>query len=173
MTVTDKTLSGAAVTINDGASGNNSVSAAGGTWASKNKMLTYNTGSGTDTVIGGFENYTVSVSIAALAGDTLTGGSGTNTLVLTGAGVLNLAGATRFSTIDLAAVNSPVTVTDALLSGRALTINDGTSGNNTISAAGDTSASKNKMLIYNAGSGPLHRRVRKRQGQRLGGGGGR
>ena len=102
----------------------------------------YNTGSGTDTFTGGFENDTVSVSIAARAGDTLTGGSGTNTLVLTSAGVLNLAGATRFSAIDLAAVNSTVTVTDALLSGGPLTINDGTSGNNTIRAAGDMSASK-------------------------------
>jgi hypothetical protein len=39
--VTDKTLSVATVTINDGASGNNSVSAAGDTSASKNKTLTY------------------------------------------------------------------------------------------------------------------------------------
>ncbi len=90
VTVTDKTLSGGAVTINDGASGNNNVSAASDTSASKGKSLTYNTGSGTDTFTGGFENDTVSVSAAAVAGDTLTGGSGTNTLVLTSAGSLNL-----------------------------------------------------------------------------------
>ena len=39
-----------------------------------------------------------------------------------------------------------------MLSGGSLTINDEASGN-TISAASDTSASKNKTLIYNAGSG--------------------
>ena len=153
VTVTDKTLSGGAVTINDGASGNDNVSAASDTSASKGKSLTYNTGSGTDTFTGGFENDTVSVSAAAVAGDTLTGGSGTNTLVLTSAGNLNLAGVSKFSTIDLAAGNSTVTVTDALLSGGSLTINDGASGNNTISAAGDTSASKSKALTYNAGTG--------------------
>jgi hypothetical protein len=153
VTVTDKTESGAAVTINDGVSGNNSVSAAGDTSASKNKSLTYNTGSGTDTFTGGFENDTVSVSIAAMAGDTLTGGSGGNTLALTSAGTPNFTGVNKFSTIDLAAGNSTVTVTDELLSGGSLTINDGASGNNTVNAAGDTSASKSKTLTYNTGSG--------------------
>ena len=52
-----------------------------------------------------------------MAGDTLTGGSGTNTLVLTSAGSSNLGGVTKFPTIDLAAGDSTVTVTDALLSG--------------------------------------------------------
>ena len=86
VTVPDKTLSGGAVTIVDGASGNNSVSAASDTSASKGKSLTYVTGSGTDSFTGGFENDTVDVSAAAVGGDTLTGGSGTNTLVLTSAG---------------------------------------------------------------------------------------
>jgi hypothetical protein len=79
VTVTDTTLSGGTVTINDGASGNNSVSAAGDTSASTGKSLTYYAGTGTDSFTGGFENDTVHVSAAAVGGDTLTGGSGNNT----------------------------------------------------------------------------------------------
>ena len=137
----------------DGASGNDSISAASDTSASKGKTLTYVTGSGTDSFTGGFENDTVHVSAAAVGGDTLTGGSGTNTLVLTSAGTLSLGGVSKFGTIDLAAGNSTVTVTDTTLSGGSVTINDGASGNNTISAAGDTSASKGKTLTYYTGSG--------------------
>ena len=37
-----------------------------------------------------------------MGGDTLTGGSGTNTLVLTSAGTVNLGGVSKFATIDLA-----------------------------------------------------------------------
>ena len=153
MTVTDKTLSGGSVTLNDGASGNNSVSAAGDTSASKAKTLNYYTGSGTDSFTGGFENDVVQVSAAAVGGDTLTGGSGTNTLTLTSAGSVNLGGVSKFATINLAAGNSTVTVTDTTLSGGTVTINDGASGNNSVSAAGDTSASKGKTLNYTAGSG--------------------
>ena len=59
VTVTDTTLSGGTVTINDGASGNNSVSAAGDTSASTGKTLIYAAGTGTDSFTGGFENDTV------------------------------------------------------------------------------------------------------------------
>ena len=86
VTVTDTTLSGGMVTLHDGASGNNTISAARDTAASKGKALTYYTGPGTDSFTGGFENDTVHVSAAAMGGDTLTGGSGTNTLALTNAG---------------------------------------------------------------------------------------
>ena len=153
VTVTDKTLSGGAVTINDGASGNNTVSAASDTAASKGKSLTYFAGTGTDHFTGGFENDTVKVSAAAVGGDTLTGGTGTNTLTLTSAGSANLGGVSKFPTINLAAGNSTVTVTNTTLSGGTVTINDGASGNNSVTAAGDTSASTGKTLTYNAGSG--------------------
>ena len=153
VTVTDKTLSGGSVTLKDGASGNNSVSAAGDTAASKGKTLNYTAGTGTDSFTGGFENDMVRVSAAAVGGDTLTGGSGTNTLMLTTAGSANLGGVSKFATINLAAGNSTVTVTDKTLSGGAVTINDGASGNNSVSAAGDTAASKGKTLTYIAGSG--------------------
>ena len=153
VTLTDTTLSGGAVTVHDGASGNNSVSAAGDTAASTGKTLTYVTGPGTDSFTGGFENDTVNVSAAAVGGDTLTGGSGTNTLTLTSAGSVNLGGVSKFGTIDLAAGSSTVTVTDTTLSGGAVTIKDGASGNNSISAAGDTSASSGTSLTYDAGSG--------------------
>ncbi len=156
VTVTDTTLSGGTVTINDGASGNNSVSAAGDTAASNGKALIYNAGTGTDSFTGGFENDVVRVSAAAVGGDTLTGGSGDNTLVLTSAGSVNLGGVSKFATINLAAGNSTVTVTDKTLSGGTVTINDGASGNNTISAAGDTAASTGKTLIYTAGTGTDH-----------------
>ena len=171
VTVTDTTLSGGTVTISDAASGNNSVSAAGDTAASTGKALTYNAGTGTDSFTGGFENDVVRVSVAAVGGDTLTGGSGTNTLALTSAGIANLGGVSKFATINLTAGNSTVTATDKTLSGGTVTINDGASGNNTISAAGDTAASIGKTLIYNAGTGhgPLHRRVRERRGAGLGG----
>ena len=153
VTVTDTTLSGGSMTLNDGASGNNSVSAAGDTAASKAKTLTYYAGTGTDSFTGGFENDVVQVSAAAVGGDTLTGGSGTNTLTLTSAGSANLGGVSKFATINLAAGNSTVTVTDTTLSGGTVTINDGASGNNSVSAAGDTAASKGKTLNYTAGTG--------------------
>jgi hypothetical protein len=153
VTVTDTTLSGGVVSVHDGASGNNSVSAAGDTAASTGKTLTYYTGTGTDSFTGGFENDTVRVSAAAVGSDTLTGGSGTNTLVLTTAGTFSLGGVSKFATVDLATGNSTVTVTDTTLSGGSVTINDGASGNNTVSAASDTSASTGKTLTYRAGSG--------------------
>jgi hypothetical protein len=153
VTLTDATLSGGAVTINEGASGNYNISAAGDTSASTGKILRYTAGSGTDTFTGGFENDGLHVSAAAVGGDTLTGGSGSNTLTLSTAGTANLGGVSKFGTIDLAAGNSAVTVTDTTLSGGSVTINDGASGNNTVSAAGDTSASTGKTLTYVAGSG--------------------
>ncbi len=171
VTVTDKTLT-ASITLKDGASGNNSVSAAGDTAASKTKTLSYTTGSGTDSFTGGFENDVVRVSAAAVGGDTLTGGSGTNTLTLTSAGSVNLGGVSKFGTINLAAGNNTVTVTDKTLSGGTVTINAGVSGNNSVSAAGDTAASTGKTLTYVAADrdGQLHRRVRERRGRCLGGG---
>ena len=153
VTVTDKTLSGGAVALHDGASGKNSVSTAGDTAASQGKTLTYFAGTGTDSFTGGFESDTVRVSAAAVAGDAMNGGSGTNTLVLTSAGSVNLGGVNKFGTIDLAAGNSTVTVTDKTLSGGAVTLRDGASGNDTVSAVGDTSASTGKTLTYEAGPG--------------------
>ena len=92
MTVTDTTLAGGSVKINDGASGNNTVSAAGDTSASTGKTLSYFTGAGTDSFAGGFENDLVYVSAAAVGGDTPTGGSGANSLILTSAGTIYLGG---------------------------------------------------------------------------------
>jgi Ca2+-binding RTX toxin-like protein len=141
------------LSLHDGASGNDTVSAATDTSASTGKSLNYFTGPGTDSFTGGFENDTVNVSAGAVGGDTLTGGSGTNTLTLTSAGSANLGGVSKFGTIDLAAGSSTVAVTDTTLSGGAVTIKDGASGNNSISAAGDTSASSGTSLTYDAGSG--------------------
>ena len=126
------------MTINDGASGNNSVSAAGDTTASKGKTLAYYTGSGTDSFTGGFENDSVHVSAAAVGGDTLTGGSGQQRLVLTTAGSVNLGGVSKFAGINLAAGNNTVTVTDTTLSGGSVTVHDGASGNNTHQRGGRT-----------------------------------
>ncbi len=153
VTVTDTTLSGGSVGVHDGASGNNSVSAAGDTSASIGKSLNYFTGAGTDSFTGGFENDTVNVTAAAVGGDTLTGGSGSNKLTLTSAGSVSLGGVSHFGTVALAAGSSTVTVTDTTLSGGSVTINDGASGSNSISAAGDTSASAGKSLTYVAGGG--------------------
>jgi Ca2+-binding RTX toxin-like protein len=151
--VTDTTLSGGAVTINDSTSGNNTVSAAGDTAASSGKSLTWFARTGADHFTGGFENDTVRVAAASVGGDTLTGGSGTNTLLLISAGSVSLGGVSKFGTIDLAAGNSTVTVTDTTLSGGPVTIDDSTIGNNTVSAAGDTAASTGKSLVYTAGTG--------------------
>ena len=153
VTVADKTLSGGPVALHDGASGNNTVSAAGDTSASTGKTLTYYAGTGTDSFTGEFETDKVSVSAAAVGGDTLTGGSASNILTLTSAGSANLGGVSKFGTIDLAAGNSTVTANDTTLAGGAVTINDGASGNNIVSAAGDTAASDDKSLTYVAGSG--------------------
>ena len=153
VTVTDTTLSGGTVTINDGASGNNSVSAASDTSASNGKTLTYSTGTGTDQFTGGFENDVVRVSAEAVGGDTLTGGSGANTLVLTSAGAFSLGGVSNFGTVDLAAGNNTVTVTDTTLSGGSVAVHGGASGNNSVSAAGDTAASTGKTLTDYLGTG--------------------
>src|SRR6185437_8290108 len=135
VTVTDKTLSGGTVTINDGASGNNAITAAGDTAASTGKALIYAAGTGVDHFTGGFENDTVRVSAAAVGGDTLTGGSGANTLTLITAGTFSLGGVSKFATINLAAGNNTVTVTDKTLTA-SITLKDGASGNNSVSAAG-------------------------------------
>jgi hypothetical protein len=153
VTVTDTTLSGGTVALHDGSSGNNSVSAAGDTSASKGKTLSYFAGTGTDSFVGGFENDKVTVSAASLGADTLTAGTGTNTLTLTGAGTFSLGGVSRFATVTLGAGNNTVTVTDTTLSGGTVALHDGSSGNNSVSAAGDTSASKGKTLSYFAGTG--------------------
>ncbi len=78
MTVTDTTLSGGSVTINDGASGSNSVSAAGDTSASAGKSLTYVAGGGADSFTGGFENDTI---YAGTGLGSYTAGSGSDTFV--------------------------------------------------------------------------------------------
>ena len=75
---------------------------------------------GTDSFTGGFENDTVDVSAAAVGGDTLTGGSGTNTLALTSAGTVSLGGVSNFGTIDLFAGNNTVLVSAAVVSGDVL-----------------------------------------------------
>ena len=72
---------------------------------------------------------------------------------LTSAGVLNLGGVSKFSTIDLAAGNSTVTVTNTTLSSGKMSLLDGASGNNTVSAASDTSASTGKSFLYYTGPG--------------------
>jgi uncharacterized repeat protein (TIGR03803 family) len=160
VTVADKTLSGGSVAIKDGvfkngAGGDNTIVATGDTKASTGKMLTYTAGSGADMFTGGFENDVVKVSAQAVSGDILTGGSGTNTLNLTTADTFtfNLAGVSKFGTINLAAGNNSLTVADATLSGGSVMIKDGASGDNVISAAGDTSASTGKTLTFMAGSG--------------------
>lgn len=151
VTVTDKTLSGGAVSLFDGASGNNTVSATTDTVASKNKTLTYVTGTGVDTFTGGFENDKVLVSAIAVGADTLTGGSGTNSLMMSTGGTFSLSGVSNFSTIDLAAGNSTVTLTDNTLSGGTVVLYDGASGNNTILVQ-DTTVSAGKTLFYVTGT---------------------
>jgi len=153
VTVADKTLSGGAVVINHGASGNNSVSAAGDTSLSTGKTLTYVAGAGTDSFTGGFEKDVVKVTAAVVGGDTLTGGRAANTLTLTTASTFSLATVSKFGTINLAVGINTVTVADGTLSGGAITINAGASGNNSISAASDTSASTGKTLTYVAAAG--------------------
>lgn len=152
MTVTDTTLSGGSVTIEDGASGNNTISAAGDTTLSAGKALTYETGGGIDKFTGGHENDTVTVSATAVAKDTPTGGNGSSTLVLTTSGTVNLGGVSKFGNIYLENGNNTVTVTDTTLSGGSVAVRDGASGNN-ISSAGDTAASKGKLLYYVTGAG--------------------
>ena len=135
VTLADATLSGGAVIIRAGGFGNNSVGASGDTAASTGKTLTYVAGTGTDSFTGGFENDVVKVSAVAVGGDTLTGGSGTNTLVLTSAGTANLDGVSNFQTIDLAAGGNTVTL-----------------GNGNIAVF--TGAGGTDLLYFGAASGP-------------------
>ena len=110
VTLTDGILADGPVTMVDGASGNNTVNAATDTISSKGKTLSYYAGIGVDKFTGGFENDAVHVSAAAVGGDVLTGGSGSNTLALSSAGSVNLGGVSKFATISLLAGNSTVTV---------------------------------------------------------------
>jgi hypothetical protein len=154
VTVTDAMLAPGKLAIHAGATGNNTVNAAGDTVASKGKSLMYTAGKGIDTFSGGSENDTVIASLAALAGDTLTGGGGTNTLTLTTGGAVSYGASVKnFTTLNLAAGSNTVTVTDAMLAAGKLTIRGGASGNNSVSAIGDTVASKGKSLTYIAGKG--------------------
>jgi hypothetical protein len=153
MTVTDATFASGPATVYGGMGGYSTVTASGDTSASTGKSLTYIPGTAAVTFTGGFENDTVDLPAPAVGGDVLNGGNGTNTLVLTGPGNADLGGISNFGTVDLAAGNSNVTVTDTTLSGGTVTLVDGASGGNVSSAAGDTSASIGKSLIYDAGSG--------------------
>ncbi|HEY1258295.1 MAG TPA: hypothetical protein VGF34_03540 [Stellaceae bacterium] len=149
----DKTLSGRPVTITAGATGNDSIDASRDTAASKGKTLTYRAGSGTETFTGGFENDVVKISAAAVGRATLTGGSGSNTLDLTSAGIVKLAGVENFASIKLEAGNNTVTLADKTLAGAPVTITAGASGTNNVSATGDTAKSKGKTLTYLVGGG--------------------
>ena len=97
--------------------------------------------------------WTVDAASSLLASTIFIGDGALSTLALTGAGTISLKNVSNFGTIDLAAGNNTVTVTDKTLSGGAVTINDGASGNNSISATGDTAASKGKSLTFVAGTG--------------------
>ena len=116
VTVTDNTLTGN-VTLGGGSSNTITVS----TTASVGKTLTYATTAARDTFTGGDENDIVKVSAAALmlAGESLTGGTGANTLVLTTTGTFSLANAHNFGTVRLANGNNTVSAT--LASGEAIT----------------------------------------------------
>jgi len=81
---------------------------------------------------------------AALA--LFTRGSGSNILAITTAGSANLSGVSAFPTIDLMVGGDAVTLGDTTLSGGAVTINDEGSGNSSVNAVGDTSASTGKTL---------------------------
>jgi hypothetical protein len=97
--------------------------------------------------------WTVDALASALAGVALTGTNTASTLDLISAGTFSLGGVSDFSQVYLAAGNNTVTVTDNTLSGGSVTFRDGASGNNKIDATGDTVASKDKTLIWLAGSG--------------------
>jgi hypothetical protein len=155
VTVTDTTLTGGAVTFRESAGSNNSISAAGDTGASKGKFIHYVPGTGSDSFTGGFENDTIYMAArTALSGDTFTGGSGTNAVVMTSAGTVDLDGVSKFPNIYLANGNNTVTVTDTTLSGGSVAVHDRASGSNSISAIGDTAASSGNTLYYVAGTGP-------------------
>jgi hypothetical protein len=87
--------------MRDGASGNNSISAAGDTAASKGETLCYSAGTGADSFAGGFENDTIVAGNATLnAGDAISGGSGANALMLSGGGTFNLTAPTTLTNIQ-------------------------------------------------------------------------
>ncbi len=153
VTLGDPTLSGGVVKITAGATGSNTVSALGDTAASAGKTLTYLAGTGTDKFTGGFEKDVVEAGAGAVSRDTLTGGSGSNTLKLTNAGTINLVGVSKFGTVNLASGDNTVTVFDPTLGGSAVTINARTSGTNSIDASGDTKASAGTTLKYITGTG--------------------
>ena len=150
-TVLDYIVGSGSDTFTGGAE-NDVINASANTSTSKGKVLTVTLGTGTDTLTGGFENDVVKGTATQISGDTLTGGSGNNTLTVTNAGTTSLSGVSKFGTINLTAGINTVTVANGTLSGGAVTIKDAASSTNTIDASGVSSLGKTLTYIVGAGS---------------------
>jgi Ca2+-binding RTX toxin-like protein len=157
-----------------GGNAGNTISAAADTAASTGKTLIYVAGGGNDSFTGGFENDVVygGAGIDHFAGgagndifvfsaanltasDMVTGGGGTNYLLMTTPGTVSAGGVSGVEFYGLAngGANS---LTDGNFTGIApggLIVVSGGNAGNTISAAADTAASTGKTLIYAAGAG--------------------
>jgi Ca2+-binding RTX toxin-like protein len=94
--------------------------------------------------------WTVKAPSTALAGKALTGNGTASTLTLTTAGTFSLGGVSKFATINLAAGNNTVTVTNATLSGSPVTIKTGASGAASIIASSVTVAGQTLTFIGGA-----------------------
>ena len=129
-----------------GGNAGNSINASG---IAAGKTVYYYAGSGQDAFTGGAANNAIYVTLAELAGDKFTFGSGYNSLVLSNAGTVNLSGVTgNLSAIYLGnGGQNTLTVNNALV-GSTLVVHAGTGGD-TVDAR---TLSANKSLYYYGGN---------------------
>ena len=85
-----------------------------------------------------------------LTGNTLSGGGGTNTLVMTTAGTVHLDSVSNFGLIYLAGTGNTVTLSDTTLSG-AVTLYGSTAKNNTVTSGATGSAPGNLLYVASTG----------------------
>ena len=129
-----------------GGNAGNSINASG---IAAGKTVYYYAGSGQDFFTGGAANSSIYVTLAELAGDKFTFGSGYNSLVLSNAGTVNLSGVTgTLSAIYLGnGGQNTLTVNNALV-GSTLVVHAGTGGDTVDARA----LSANKSLYYYGGN---------------------
>ncbi|HVC55867.1 MAG TPA: hypothetical protein VND95_07920, partial [Stellaceae bacterium] len=156
VTLADGTFLTGSTVIYGAASGADSITASGTTLSTGKTLVYYGTtGSTGISLAGGTENDYIRASAAAvsgltLTGNTLSGGGGTNTLVMTTAGTVHLDSVSNFGLIYLAGTGNTVTLSDTTLSG-AVTLYGSTAKNNTVTSGATGSAPGNLLYVASTG----------------------
>ncbi|MBV9859609.1 MAG: S8 family serine peptidase [Alphaproteobacteria bacterium] len=140
----------AGIAVADLAKGNDTLDASPDSTASSGESLTYALGSGRNHFVGGYENDLLFVAAGSIGGDVLTGGAGSNSLALTGAGAAPLSGVSGFATVSLYGSAESVGIATGNFAGIGAMLVVDNAGDNRIDASSDDSA---KTLTFVAASG--------------------